>query len=112
MAIVNAAVGTTDTVVLTVPASKRYAITTIIVCNTYAPETFDTDEGLTVFDMHLVPSGEAKDDSNMVVNTLQMPAGETFVFDSERIVLEAGDRVILQGQSPDNLSVTVSYLEV
>ena len=33
MAINNAAVLTTDTEILTVPASKKYAITTLLVCN-------------------------------------------------------------------------------
>ena len=33
MAIAQAAIGNTDTVVLTVPASTSYAITTIMVCN-------------------------------------------------------------------------------
>jgi hypothetical protein len=112
MAIVNSAIGATDTTVLTVPSGKRYAITTILVCNTHVPETFDTDEGLTVFDMHLVPSGQPKGDVNKVVNSLYMPAGETFVFDSEKIILEAGDSIIILGESPTNLNATVSYLEV
>ena len=34
MAIVNAAVLTTDTTLLTVPAGKKYALTTLLVCNT------------------------------------------------------------------------------
>ena len=33
MAIAQAAIGNTDTVVLTVPASTSYAITTVMVCN-------------------------------------------------------------------------------
>lgn len=112
MAIANALIAATDTTVITVPSEKRYAITTIMVCNTYTPENFDTDEGLTIFDMHIIPDGDAKSDINKVVNSLRMPAGETFVFDSEKIILEAGDSVVLVGESPTNLSVTLSYLEV
>ena len=112
MAIENTLIGTTDTTLLTVPASKRYAITTIMVCNTYTPNPSVPDEGITNFDMHLVKNGEPKSNVNMVVRSLSMPAGETFTFDSEKIILETGDRVILLSDSPANLSATVSYLEV
>jgi len=112
MAINSVAVGSTDTVLLLVPANKRYAITTIMVCNTFPAEVVDTDEGITNFDLHFVASGEPKSDANKVINALQLPAGETFTFDSEKIVLEAGDQAIIVGESPTNLSATISWLEV
>ena len=54
---------------------------------------------------------------NCVVRQLTLPAGETFTFDTEKIVLEAGDRIFCIA-SPDigsnltDLAITVSYLEV
>ena len=48
----------------------------------------------------------------MVVRALVLPAGETFTFDSEKIVLETGDKIVALGESPTNLVATVSYLEV
>jgi hypothetical protein len=112
MAIENVIISNTNTVLLTVPVGKRYAITTILVCNTWTPNPISEVDGLTNFDMHFVKNGEPKSDTNMVIKTLQMPAGETFTFDSEKIILEEGDRIILSGDSPNNLSATVSYLEV
>jgi hypothetical protein len=47
-----------------------------------------------------------------VINVLELPAGETFTFDSEKIILESGDRIVIVGDSPTTLSATVSYLEV
>ena len=47
-----------------------------------------------------------------VVRSLTLPPGETFTFDSEKIVLEGGDKVIAVSQSPSNLVATISYLEV
>lgn len=111
MAIENSTISG-NTTLLTVPAGKRYAITTIMVCNTALPEPVDTDEGITNFDMHLIKSGDPKADANMVIRALQLPAGETFTFDSEKVVLDAGDSVMIVGESPENLSATVSYLEV
>lgn len=110
MAILNAAIQTTDTIILTVPAGKKYAITTLLVCNT------GTDDGTGVndsqFDMHVVPDGQTKSNTNLVLNNLGVSASDTFTFNVERLILEENDRVVLVGQSPTNLSATISYLEV
>lgn len=113
MAIANTLVVGTYTDLLTVPAGKRYAITTIMVCNTFAPNPGHEEDGQTEFDMNIVPSGQSITDQNQVINTLQLPAGETFTFDTEKIVLEAGDKVSIRSNSPDGiLAATVSYMEV
>jgi hypothetical protein len=111
MAIVNAQLTTTQLDIVTVPASTRYAITNILVCNNDA-----TDDAS--FDLHFIPSGDPLDNAvTRVINGLTLPAGETFTFDSEKIVLGAGDKVAFVA-SPDagggntDLSATVSYLEV
>ena len=111
MAIVNAQLTSTQLNIITVPAGKSYAITNILVCNQDA-----TDDAS--FDLHLIPSGSSLNNAvTRVVNNLTLPAGETFTFDSERIVLEAGDIVAFVAE-PDlgggltDLSATVSYLEV
>jgi hypothetical protein len=125
MAIINAQLRTTDVNILDpdgnvaapytggVPEGKSYAITNILVCNTSLSDAAS-------FDMHLVPYGETLDnDVTLVVRNLELPPGETFTFDSERIVLEAGDKIVFVAE-PDNgggsgltdLAATVSYLEV
>ena len=111
MAIVNAQLTSTQLNIITVPVGKSYAITNILVCNQDA-----TDDAS--FDLHLIPSGSSLNNAvTRVVNNLTLPAGETFTFDSERIVLEAGDIVAFVAE-PDlgggltDLSATVSYLEV
>jgi len=112
MAIENEYIAATDTTLITVPAGKSYAVTTIMVCNTELPNPIHEEHGLTNFDLHFVKSGEAKSDINKVVNAMPVPAGETFVFDSERIVLNEGDTVVALSESPTVLSATISYLEV
>lgn len=116
MAIVNAQLTTSQldiidqTSGLGVPAGKSYAITNILVCNTGVADA--------TFDMHLIPSGSALDNKvTSVVRDLTLPAKETFTFDSERIVLEAGDKIVFVaspdiGSSLTDLAATVSYLEV
>jgi hypothetical protein len=111
MAIENDQLTTTQKDLLTVPAGKSYAITSILVCNT-------SSSAAASFDMHFIKSGEALANKvTKVVSELTLPAGETFTFDSEKIVLEAGDKLAFVaepdiGASLTDLAATVSYLEV
>jgi len=111
MAINNSQLTTTQLDILTVPADTSYAVTNILVCNTSLSNSAS-------FDMHLIPNTAALDNKvTAVVRELELPAGETFTFDSERVVLEQGDRVSFVAQ-PDtgsnltDLAATISYLEV
>jgi hypothetical protein len=45
-----------------------------------------------------------------VVNKLLVPAGETVTFDTEKIVLANGDRLVANTELPANLVATVSTL--
>jgi hypothetical protein len=110
MAIVNAAIATTDTTLLTVPAGKKYAITTLLVCNTATDD--GTGAGDTKFDCHVIPDGQSKATTNLIINDLEVAAADTFTFAAERLILEEGDRVVVVGTTPTNLSATLSYLEV
>ena len=116
MAIVNAQLKTTALDIfdqasgLGVPVGKSYAVTNILVCN--------TGTSAAELDMHLIPAGDYLNNKvTRVVNNLSLPAAETFTFDSERIVLEAGDAIVFVA-SPDigatltDLAATASYLEV
>ena len=121
MAIENNQVGnnqSTGNPVITVPAGKAYAVTTIMVTNTYSPNDANPETHNATFDLYFVKNGEALANKvNCVVRQLTLPAGETFTFDTEKIILEAGDRIFCIG-SPDigssltDLAITVSYLEV
>jgi len=111
MAIVNAQLQATQQTLLLVPNGKTYAITNILVCN----NSLSSDA---TFDLHFVPPGDPVDNSvTRIINNLTLPATETFTFDSERIILEAGDRIVFVAE-PDigggltNLSATVSYMEL
>ena len=96
---------------LTVPVGEQWAITNILVCNTYNPTAANPENETCAFDLHLVPStGAYADATTSVVRRLSLPAGETFTFDSEKIILEPGDTVSFVGHA--DLATTVSYLEV
>tara|TARA_B110000503_G_C7092249_1_gene389936 strand:+ start:1059 stop:1391 length:333 start_codon:yes stop_codon:yes gene_type:complete len=110
MAIVNQQLTTTQLDMLTVPTGKAYAITNILVCNNGVAGAS--------FDLHLIPQSSSLSNAiTRVINNLELPAGETFTFDNEKIVLDVGDKIAFVAQ-PDlgggltNLAATVSYLEV
>lgn len=118
MAIVNYQLTNTQLDALTVPAGKRYAITNVLVCNTYSPSGASPGTRDANFDMHLIPNGSSLNNAvTCVVRELTLPAGETFTFDSERIVLEPGDKISFVaspnlGSGLTDLAATISYLEV
>lgn len=119
MAIINAQLTDTQLDLLTVPAGKTYAITGIMVCNTYSPNDASPETHGASFDMHFVMDGEALENQrSAVVRELTLPAGETFTFDSEKIVLSEGDTLSFVAQpgiytaGATDLAAVVSYLEV
>lgn len=115
MALENATLTNTQTDVLVVPANKIYAITSIMVCNTYSPSGTSPENETANFDMHFLKNNQPLANSQTtVIRELELPAGETFTFDSEKVVLEGGEKLSFVGDASNaaNLSVSVSYLEV
>lgn len=101
MAITNTAILASDTTIYT--SSGDSAITTIIVCNTTA--------GPLNLTLHAIPSAGSVSTTNMIVNALAVPAGDTVSFDQEKMVLSNGDFLVAIG-SGTGLSATVSTLAV
>jgi len=123
MAIVNKAItdqggGDYRHTMITVPTGQQWAITNIMICNTYDPGAANPQNETCTFDLHFVPStGSYSDTITSVVRRLSLPAGETFTFDTEKVVLEAGDAVVVNGSASvgsatGRLACTVSYLRV
>jgi hypothetical protein len=113
MAIVNEHLKTTFVEALAVPASTSYAITNILVCNN---GTADAN-----FDIHLVPqNGVIDNTTTRIINNLTLPPGETFTFDSEKIVLGEFDKIVFQADpvatysaaGPDELMIGKDYVIV
>jgi|TARA_E500000318_G_C3491121_1_gene184401 hypothetical protein len=101
MAIANATLAAGNTDILTVPASTKYAILNIIVCNNSGSSQS--------FDLHFRPDGESVDNENRVANSVTVDAGDTFVWDFSRIIIEETDVVTFNNAST-SLSATISYM--
>lgn len=93
------------------------AITNIIVCNTGTPNLTDETVNSCTFTLNLCVAGAGSSDTNTIVKTLIVPAGETVFFSDERIVLRGAigygtDSIRATASVGNLLSVTVSALPV
>lgn len=108
-------------------ANQTLAITSIMVCNTYSPSGASPGTNTANFDMHILKDNQQLDvQVTCVIRELVLPAGETFTFDGEKVVLGPGEKLsfvarpgVYNDPNGDpgntdltNLSVMVSYLEV
>ena len=110
MAIQSTAIGTSNTNLYV--STGNTAVTCIWVCNTATYNPADPTSGLTYLDLHFVKQGEGITTTNLIVNQLAVPAGETVTFDTEKIILDNGDRVVACSASPANLVATLSTIDV
>ena len=99
--------------------NSQSAITTMIFCNivdtddsTLAPST-GAMGGDTNIDVYLVKAGATANATvNAIMKNLKLPAGETLFFDTERIVLGAGDSIQARATENGKVVATVSILPV
>lgn len=113
MAITNASIGTSAAAAYT--STGDNAVTTVIVCNTAAYDPNNPTSELTYLYLYAVPNGGSASSpatNTTIVNGLPIPAGETFTFDQEKMVLANGDMIVAKSDSPANLVITVSTLAV
>ncbi len=123
MAIQSVVIGNTDTLVYQAEGDKM--ISTMIFCNTSNADPYNEDNNIAYLTLHLVRNGagyvepptlppqETVSDTNMIVNSLAIPASETVFFDTERIVLMRGDQIYAHVASGlETLSCTISTVDI
>lgn len=105
MSIKSTEITTSGSSIFVCPADEEHAITCMIFCN----DNITTDLLLSI---RLVKSGDNTTTSpNKIISNLSIPHGETFTFDSERIVLDGGDYVHATADNT-GLMATVSTIRV
>lgn len=93
-------------------SSGQNAITTIIACNVGTFDPLDETADSADLTLYLVSYGSTASTTNMIVNSLTIPAGETVFFSEERVVLGDGDFIVAQASASNKLNITVSTLSV
>ncbi len=99
--------------------NSQSAVTTMIFCNVADPDdstlalSTGAAGGDTNIEVYLVKSGAAADPLvNAIIKSLRIPAGETVFFDTERVVLGAGDSIRARASENSKVVATVSVLPV
>ena len=107
MALTAALIGTSNTTVYT--SSGNNAVTCMMVCNYHASST----SNLTVY---AVPNSAGAvgtaSNTNIIVKTLSIPAGETVTLDQEKLVLAGNDTIVALSSVATSLNIVISTLPV
>jgi len=105
MAIESALITSTPTAIFTCPSGQEFALTTMFFCNYSGSD-------VVLQSLNLVRFSESAIVNNRIVHNLTIPAGETFTFDSEKIILSSGDFVSAVVDADTRLNVTFCTLRV
>ena len=62
-------------------------------------------------DIYVVPSGDTVGENFKIYNNLQIPAEDTYVIDSEKLILENGDKIYIAApDSSGQFNATISTI--
>ena len=111
MAILSTSLATTP-VPISPNLSTDSAITVMFFCNLNTPDPLDSELGRQFIDIHVVPSGGNPTDLNKIANQVPVDAGDTFTFNTERLVLAPNDRIHASTTTLSEVSVTISYVVI
>jgi hypothetical protein len=104
MAITNAQLASTTTTKIFL-SSGQNAITSMFFCNV-------TTGTSATFDLYIVPYTTSSNASvqTQVLKAVSLPPAETFVFDTERLILEDKDSIYAQASAGNVVTSTISYI--
>lgn len=102
MAISNTTINTAPQAIYT--SQGNNAIVTAYFCNTSAnPVTFS---------VHAVPNGSTADITNIIYSNVNITTNDTYVWDTEKLILSDGDSLWAVASDDDVVVVTVCDVEV
>ena len=102
MSITQQTVGTSATTIFT--STNSSAITAIYLMN-------DDSSAVTV-QVHVVANGDSAGASNKIIKDLVISAGDTYIVDTERLILDNGDTIQASADTGSVLHSTISYIGV
>lgn len=86
-------------------AGGDQAITTIIFCN-------NSEVNNTTLDVYAVGNGNTVSTGTLILNNLNLPATETFVMDTEKLILGNGDALWAKATVDEIVVATVSSVGI
>lgn len=85
-------------------SSGNNAVTTMYICNFSG-----TDKTVSIY---LVPTAGTAGTGNIIYSSVNVAAGDTYIIDTERLVLADGDMIQALASSGLAITMTVSYVGV
>lgn len=110
MALTCTAINAANTTLYT--SSGNTAITTLIVSNVNTYSAATPTVGQSNLNLFIVPGGGTPNFSNLIVSALPLPAGETFTFDNEKIIMSNGDSLVATSSAPTGIAANAVSLTV
>jgi hypothetical protein len=90
--------------ILDVPDTQQYAVTSMFFCNTTTSDS--------ILQVYLVPGNGSPTNENKIIHDLLISPGDTFTFDTEKIILDSKDFVAAKTDPAGGISATLSYVRV
>jgi hypothetical protein len=87
-------------------AAGQQAITVVYICNTSS-----TDATVNVYAVNNDDSTASGDD-NMILSELAVTANDTYIMSLEKLILDDLDKIVMEANIPDVVTVTVSSISV
>lgn len=110
MALTCNAINAANTTLYT--SAGNNAITTLIVSNVNPFNPSSPTVGQSNLNLFIVPGGGTPNFSNLIVSALPLPAGETFTFDNEKIVMGNGDTLVATATAPTGIAANAVSLTI
>lgn len=110
MALTCTSINAANTVLYT--SSGNTAITTLIVSNVNPYTAATPTIGQSNLNLFIVPGGGTPNFSNLIVSALPLPAGETFTFDNEKIIMSNGDTLVATSSAATGIAANAVSLTV
>jgi hypothetical protein len=93
--------------------SAPTAVTLMIFCNLQPLNPLDPTSGEQYVSVRVGPAGVADaSDTYTILNEVKIDPSDTLTFDTERLILDAGDAIYVATSSPNELTVTLSYVSI
>jgi hypothetical protein len=100
MAVSNTVLTTSPSAVYT--SSGNTVVTLLYFCN--------TSGGTRTVNVYVVPSGGSATSSTQIYKNVSITASDTLIIDSEKIILENGDKIFADADSNTSVTTTVGYI--
>jgi hypothetical protein len=107
----NLTLPVTPTLVVEGTTTQHKAITCIQVCNISNLPAFGTPVTITI-NVYAVPNGQAAGQNSLIYSQVPITPGDTYIVDTERMILDAGDAIWAECDTAGAAVMTVSTVGI